>query len=106
MAKYLYIGSYTADGAKGALKDGGSARREAARHAVESVGGRLESYYFAFGTDDFFVTFEAPSAAAAAALALTVGGSGAVSGRTIPLIMPEELDAASKIAADYSPPGG
>ena len=106
MAKYLYIGSYTADGAKGALKDGGSARREAARHTVESVGGRLESYYFAFGTDDFLVTFEAPSAAAAAALALTVGGSGAVSGRTIPLIMPEELDAASKIAADYSPPGG
>lgn len=106
MAKYLYIGSYTAEGAKGALAEGGTSRREAARKVIESIGGTLESYYFGFGTDDFFVIFDAPGAAAAAALALTVGGSGAVSGRTVPLIMPEELDEASRLNVDYSPPSG
>jgi uncharacterized protein with GYD domain len=106
MAKYMYIGSYTAQGAKGALAEGGSARREAARKVIASVGGTLESYYFGFGKDDFYVTFDVPSAAAAAALALTVGGSGAVGGRTIPIITPEELDEASRIHADYTPPAG
>ncbi len=105
MAKYLYVGSYTAQGAKGTLTKGGSARREAARKAVESVGGTVESFYFGFGADDFYLIYEAPSAAAAAALALTAGGSGGLSARTIPLITPEELDDASKIHPDYSPPG-
>lgn len=106
MAKYMYIGSYTAQGAKGALAEGGSARGEAAKKVIASIGGTLESYYFGFGTDDFYVTFDAPSAAAAAALALTLGGSGAVSGRTIPIITPEELDEASRIHVDYTPPRG
>jgi len=105
MAKYLYVGSYTASGAKGTLKDGGSARREAARKAVESVGGTLESFYFGFGADDFYLIYDAPSHSAAAALALAAGGSGALSARTIPLITPEELDDASHISPDYSPPG-
>ncbi len=74
MAKYLYVGSYTAQGAKGTLAKGGSARREAARKAVESVGGTIESFYFGFGADDFYLIYDAPSAAAAAALALTPRG--------------------------------
>lgn len=105
MPKYMYIGSYTAQGAKGTLAQGGSARRAAARKSIESVGGTLESYYFGFGKDDFYVIYEAPSAAAAAALALTAGGSGGLSARTIPLITAEEIDEASKIHPDYSPPG-
>jgi len=105
MAKFMYIGSYTAQGAKGALKEGGTARRKAADQVIASVGGTIESYYFGFGKDDFYVTFDVPSAAAAAAAALTVGGSGAVSGRTIPLITPEELDEAAKLSPTYRPPG-
>ena len=105
MAKFMYIGSYTAQGAKGALKEGGTARRQAAEQVIASVGGTIESYYFGFGKDDFYVTFDVPSAAAAAAAALTVGGSGAVSGRTIPLITAEELDEAAKLSPTYRPPG-
>jgi uncharacterized protein with GYD domain len=105
MGKYLYIGSYTAQGAKGVMQQGGSARRKAAKEIVESIGGTLESYYFGFGKDDFYVTFDAPSHAAAAALALTVGGSGAISGRTVALITPEEMDAAARMTPHYSPPG-
>ena len=55
MAKYLIKASYTAEGAKGLLKDGGSQRRTAAEQALESAGGRLEAFYFAFGDADAFV---------------------------------------------------
>ena len=54
MAKYMLIGSYTAEGAKGVLKEGGSGRRDAARAAIESAGGSLESFYFGFGADDWW----------------------------------------------------
>lgn len=105
MAKYMLIGSYTADGAKGVLKEGGSGRREAARAAIESVGGSLETFYFGFGTDDYYVTVEFPDHAAAAAAALTVGASGSSRVRTIVLLTPEEVDAAAERRVEFRPPG-
>ena len=106
MAKYMLIGSYTADGAKGVLKEGGSGRREAARKAIESAGGTLESFYFGFGTDDYYVTVDFPSHAEAAAAALTIGASGSSRARTIVLLTPEEIDAASQRKVEFRPPGG
>ena len=44
MAKYLLHASYTEEGLKGLLKDGGSKRRAAAEEAVKSVGGRMEAF--------------------------------------------------------------
>ena len=49
MPKYLFELHYTVEGAKGVQKEGGSARRAATVKAIESVGGKLESFYFAFG---------------------------------------------------------
>jgi len=49
MAKYLVTVSYTAAGAAGLRKDGGTKRRSVAAKAVESVGGKLETFYFARG---------------------------------------------------------
>jgi uncharacterized protein with GYD domain len=106
VAKYLLIGNYTSEGAKGLLKDGGSSRREAASKAVESVGGSLESFYFGFGTDDYYVTVDCPDAASVAAAALTISASGTSSPRTIVLLTPEDLDAASEKSVDFRPPGG
>ena len=48
MPKYLYQVSYTAEGAKGLLKEGGSKRRAAAEGLVKSVGGKLEAFYPGF----------------------------------------------------------
>ena len=106
MAKYMLIGSYTADGAKGVLKEGGTSRRDAARAAIESAGGSLESFYFGFGTDDYYVTTEFPDHASAAAAALTVGASGTSRAHTVVLISPEEIDAASQKTVNFRPPGG
>jgi uncharacterized protein with GYD domain len=105
VAKYMLIGSYTAEGAKGVLKEGGSARREAARSAIESAGGTLDSFYLGFGSDDYYVMVDFPDHASAAAAALTVGASGTSRARTIVLLTPEDIDAASQIKVSFRPPG-
>ena len=52
MPKYLYQGSYTQVGAQGLLKEGGTSRKETVSKMVESMGGSLEAFYFAFGGTD------------------------------------------------------
>ena len=105
MAKYLIIGSYTAEGAKGLLKEGGSSRINAAHQLVESVGGRFEALYWGFGKEDFYAIADLPSHAAAAAVSLTLGGSGSSHTRTIPLMTAEDIDAAAKLSPTFRPPG-
>lgn len=105
MPKYLFTGSYTLDGLKGALKDGGTGRRAAVADLCESAGGRLESMYYAFGGDDFFITVDLPDNVAASAISLQVGATGAASVRTIVLIAPEEVDQAIKKHVRYRAPG-
>jgi uncharacterized protein with GYD domain len=105
MPKYLFIGSYTAEGARGLLKEGGTGRRKVAEEVVRSLGGSVEAYYFGFGSDDFYLIADLPDHAAAAALSLTVGSSGAISMRTVVLLTPEDLDAATKRSVPYRAPG-
>jgi uncharacterized protein with GYD domain len=76
MAKYLFIGQYTAEGAKGVLKEGGSARKAVAEKVMTTAGGTFESIHWGFGADDFYVIADLPSSASAAAAALTVSASG------------------------------
>ena len=105
MAKYLFHGSYTQAGIEGVLKDGGSGRRKAVDKLAKSVGGSVESLYWAFGDNDFYVIAELPSQAAAAALAATAGASGAVSISTVVLLTAEDIDAAVKLHPNYRAPG-
>ena len=105
MPKYLLEVSYTLDGVRGVMAKGGSAREQAARAAAESVGGTLESFYFAFGSADVFTVADLPDNAAAAALALTVTAGGGATVRTIVLLAPAEIDAASQKSVTYTPPG-
>ena len=105
MSKYLLKVNYTADGAQGLIQDGGSRRRAVAQKLAESVGGRIESFYFAFGNTDAYVIADVPDAASAAAVALTVSSSGGAAIRTVVLMTPEDVDAASKKSPLYSAPG-
>ncbi|HTS14499.1 MAG TPA: GYD domain-containing protein [Candidatus Sulfotelmatobacter sp.] len=105
MPKYLLMGSYTPEGARGLLKEGGSSRRAATEKLVKSVGGTLDAYYFAFGSDDFILIVDAPGPEAVAAAALTASASGAVTSRTVVLLTPEEIDAAAKLTPTYRAPG-
>ena len=105
MPKYMVQGSYSVDGMRGVLVEGGTARVEEVRQLIEASGGKLEAMYFAFGSDDFVILAEGTDNVTAAALTMTVASTGAVTNRTTVLLTPEEIDAAVKKAVSYRPPG-
>ncbi len=106
MPKFLIEASLTAQGAKGLQSEGGTARRQAVTKAVQSTGGSLESFFFAFGERDVFVIADFPDNESAAAMGITVNASGLVATRTVVLLTPEEVDGAVKRSVEYRPPGG
>jgi uncharacterized protein with GYD domain len=105
MPRYLFIANYASDGVKGVLSKGGTSRREALEKTVAGLGGRLETFDFAFGADDVYTIADLPDHAAAAALGLTVNADGRASVRTVVLLTPEEIDAATAQHVSYAPPG-
>ena len=105
MAKYLIQANYVGEGIKGLLKEGGSSRRKVVDDLLASVGGKAESFYFAFGDTDAFVIVDVPDNVTAAAVALTVGASGLVNLKTTVLMAPEEVDQATKKSPAYRAPG-
>jgi uncharacterized protein with GYD domain len=105
MPKYLLHAKYSAEGARGLLKDGGTKRKNAAEELVKSVGAKLDAFYFAFGDEDAYVIVDAPDHASVAAASLAVSASGLVSTKTTVLLTPEEMDQAMKKSTKYAPPG-
>ena len=106
MSRYLIKASYSPEGIKGVLAKGGTARVDAISKLAAGVGGSLESFYFAFGSDDVYVIVDAPSHEAMAAIAATVTSTGALSSyETVVLLTADQIDAASQMSVDYTPPG-
>ena len=105
MAKYLVEASYSPEGARGLLKDGGSARRDAVTQLMETLGGKIEAFYFSFGSSDVYVIVDLPDNVSAAAAVLAVSSSGAVTAKTVVLLTPEEVDEACRKSPAYQPPG-
>lgn len=106
MAKYLVQGTYTAEGARDLMKEGGSGRRAAATAAMESVGGSVESFYYAFGDVDVIGICDFPDEASVTAISLMINSSGSVNVTFTPLMTAEDLDAAAAKTPTYRPPGG
>ena len=105
MAKYLFHANYVGDGVKGLIKDGGTGRRAAVEKLAASVGGRVESFYYAFGDTDLYIIADCPDHAAAVAIALIVNATGSATCKTTVLLTPEEMDAAAKMTPSYTAPG-
>lgn len=105
MPRYLIIADYTAQGDQGLIKQGGTARRASVTEMIEKLGGRVETFDYAFGADDVFTVCELPDNVTAAAIGLVVGASGLTKVRTVVLLTPEEIDAAAQKHADYHGPG-
>jgi uncharacterized protein with GYD domain len=106
MPKYLAKATYTLGaGVKGLVADGGSARVKAVTAMVESLGGKVESMYFAFGDVDAYTVFDAPDAATAAAVSMTAAATGLADVDIVPLLTAEEVDAAAKKSPVYDAPG-
>ena len=105
MGKYLVTASYTAEGAKGLIKDGGTKRVQVVTNALKSAGATIEAFYFALGEHDVFIIVDAPDNVTASAVALATNASGAVRLSTTVLLTPAEVDAAAKKSVNYTPPG-
>ena len=105
MPKYLFQASYTQDGLKGLLAEGGSRRSGAVAHAIGSLGGTQEAFYYAFGDTDVFVLADLPDNVSATAVSLIANAAGTSSVKVTVLLTPEEVDHATKKSVDYRPPG-
>ena len=99
MAKYLFAVSYSVEGSGGILKEGGTMGRDMAEGLAQSVGGTVESFYYAFGDVDAYLIADLPDNESAVAASLIAGASGGVVLQTTPLITVEQMDAASKKAS-------
>jgi uncharacterized protein with GYD domain len=97
--------SYTVDGTKGLIKEGGSARRAAVQKAIEGLGGRLECFYYTLGEPDAFAIVDVPDVVNIAAVSLAINSTGGAHVSTTVLLTPEQIDEAAKKSVGYRPPG-
>lgn len=106
MPRYLGLFKYSAEGAKGLLKEKASAREAAIKKGFESVGGKLETIYWAAGEYTGIVISEFPDNTTGAALIALLDASGAFSHlEIIELLTTSELDRALGKSMAYRPPG-
>ena len=108
MPHYLIQVAYNSNGLAGLVQEPQD-RIEKVRPAVEALGGRIESAYYAFGEYDVVLTCEMPDNSKAAAMALAVGAGGTVSSYTTTVLLtPEEAMRAMSDASEslYQPAAG
>ena len=106
MAKYMIKASYNAQGIQGVMKAGGTARVAAVKQAIKKAGGKMESFYFAFGETDAYVIVDMPDNASVAAIAAAVAGSGMLSKcETVVLLTAADIDDAASKSVEYRAPG-
>jgi uncharacterized protein with GYD domain len=107
MALYLTRFSYTHE-TWARLTKNPEDRRVAAQKYIESVGGKLHGFWYAFGSYDGYTLWEAPDNASMAAVAIALSGGGALSKcETTPLLTVDEtIDALRKSQkVNYRTPG-
>lgn len=108
MPYYMTQASYTSESWATQIKNPQD-RAEHLRGLVESVGGKLHSFFYSFGEYDVVLIIEAPDNTTAAKILIAAGGGGAVSNlKTTVLMTAEEgLEAIRGAGAvGYRPPGG
>lgn len=107
MPLYLTRFSYT-PGTWAKLIENPEDRREAAKQYIESVGGKLHGFWYAFGEHDGYNLWEAPDNVSMAATVLAIGAGGALSSvHTTVLLSVEDTLVALQMASSirYRPPG-
>jgi uncharacterized protein with GYD domain len=107
MASFLTRFSYTPE-TWARLAKSPENRREAARKYIESVGGKLHGFWYAFGSYDGYTLWEAPDNVSMAAVVIAISGGGALSKceTTVLLTVEETLDALGRAdAISYRQPG-
>jgi len=105
MPKFMISGSYTPEGLQGLHKEKASGRQVAVKELIASLGGKLDSIYYALGDTDVYVLCECPDAVNAAALSLAASATGLVRTKVTALMTVEEMDRALSMQPAYRAPG-
>jgi uncharacterized protein with GYD domain len=105
MPKYLIVATYSAEGMKGVLREGGSERRKMIADMAKNLDGELESFYYAFGENDVYSVVDLPDNVTAAAMGSHITAGGMVRCKITVLVTPEEMDKAARTKMFYRPPG-
>jgi uncharacterized protein with GYD domain len=105
MPTYMIKASYTAEGTRGLLKDGGTGRRDAIEALISSRGGTLKGFYYAFGDDDLYIITDLPSNSDLVAVSLAINSTAGARVKVNTLLEPAEIDEAVQKAVRYRPPG-
>jgi len=106
MPSYMFQVSYNAAAVK-AMVEHPQSREDAARKVIESLGGKLKAFYFAFGPSDVVLICEMPDNVSAAACAMAVGARGGMAKfeTTVLMTTAESVEAMKKAkSASYTPP--
>lgn len=107
MPLYLTKFSYTPETWKRLISNPED-RRAAVQTYIESVGGRLHGFWYAFGAHDGYALLEAPDNVSMAAVSVAIGSGGAVTSldTTVLITVEEALEALHKAQqVEYRPPG-
>ena len=108
MPRYMIQASYNNQGISGLLSNPQD-RAEAVRPVIERLGGRLESFDYAFGDYDVVAIVELPDNVSAAAIAMAIGSGGAIRSfkTTVLISMNDAVEAMRRASSTgYRPPGG
>lgn len=105
MPTFLIKATYTAEGTRGLLKDGGTGRKDAIGALIESRGGEMKGFYYAFGDDDLYILATLPSNSDLAAVSLAINSTAGARVKVQTLMDAEEIDEAVHKAVRYRPPG-
>ena len=105
MPTYLFRASLSPEGVAGVLEEGGGARKQVVKDAIETLGGTLEAFYFAFGDDDVVVIADMPDNETAAGFAMETSSSGRVAVSTTVLLTPDDVDRAREKKSGWRAPG-
>jgi uncharacterized protein with GYD domain len=105
MPTFMIKASYTAEGTRGLLKDGGTGRKEAVEALVTSRGGTMKGFYYAFADDDLYIIADLPTNADLAAVCLAINSTAGARVKANTLLDAEEIDEAVRKAVKYRPPG-
>jgi uncharacterized protein with GYD domain len=105
MPKYMILATYSSEGIKGVLREGGTARRKLVADIAKNLGGELESFYYAFGKNDVYSIVDLPDNMTAAAMAMNISAAGLVRCEVKVLLSPEEIDKSARTKMWFRPPG-
>ena len=104
MPKFLLRGRYTSKGWQGVVDEGFVSREAYIRQIAELMGSTVESVYWSFGDDHFYIVAEMPDAATAIARTLTTNLTGATEVHTTQLFSATEMDEAIAQMPEYRAP--